>query len=161
MRSALRWSCVWFYQELARRIGRDRMQHYVDAVGYGNQNLAGEIDSFWLEGELRISPREQVVLLQRLHARDLPFSTRSMDLVDELLTLVTDGECVLKGKTGWGQAAEPQIGWFVDFVERPLLTERHPLFFALQIDIHSDANRPARAPGQAPAARTRRRGFRR
>lgn len=44
---------------LARRIGPVRMQHYVDAAEYGNRDLSGGLDQFWLTGNLRISPREQ------------------------------------------------------------------------------------------------------
>ncbi|MGH8726962.1 MAG: penicillin-binding transpeptidase domain-containing protein [Burkholderiales bacterium] len=43
-------SVVWYYQELARRIGRERLQAYVDRFEYGNQNISGRIDQFWLTG---------------------------------------------------------------------------------------------------------------
>src|SRR5688572_13333343 len=39
MASAIRVSAVWFYQELARRAGAARMQHWLDAVGYGNRSM--------------------------------------------------------------------------------------------------------------------------
>lgn len=59
MRTAFTRSVVWFYQDLARKIGKERMQQYIQAVSYGNQDIAERIDSFWLNGKLRISPEEQ------------------------------------------------------------------------------------------------------
>jgi beta-lactamase class D len=58
-------SVVWYCQEVARRIGSARMQAYVDRFAYGNRDILGEIDQFWLTGGLRISPEEQVDFLQR------------------------------------------------------------------------------------------------
>ena len=60
MRTAFSRSVVWFYQDLARKIGKERMTKYIQAVGYGNQDISPKIDSFWLEGRLKISPEEQV-----------------------------------------------------------------------------------------------------
>ena len=39
------------YQEIARRIGEERMQKYVDLFDYGNRNIGGGIDQFWVTGE--------------------------------------------------------------------------------------------------------------
>jgi len=43
MRTAMKYSAVWFYQELARRIGYERMQNYVNLVGYGNKDISESI----------------------------------------------------------------------------------------------------------------------
>ncbi|MCB1718370.1 MAG: class D beta-lactamase, partial [Candidatus Competibacteraceae bacterium] len=73
MRTAIRVSAVWFYQELARRVGAERMRELVAKAGYGNRDVAGAIDTFWLDGAIRITPREQVAFLERLYRGDLPF----------------------------------------------------------------------------------------
>jgi len=91
LKTAIRNSAVWYYQELARRVGKERMQHYVDVAGYGNQDISGQIDTFWLEGGLRISAEEQVGFLKRLYESDLPFSRRSMDIVKDILVLEKTG----------------------------------------------------------------------
>lgn len=111
-------SVIWFYQELARRAGHERIQHYVDAVGYGNQDISGEIDSFWLQGGLRISPEEQIAFLQRLYENDLPFSARSIAIVKRIILLEETTDYRLSGKTGWASLVEPQVGWFVGYLER-------------------------------------------
>jgi hypothetical protein len=55
LRSAIAASAVPVYQEIARHIGAERMQKYVDLFEYGNRNIGGGIDQFWLTGE--IAPR--------------------------------------------------------------------------------------------------------
>jgi beta-lactamase class D len=106
LKTAMENSVVWYYQELARRVGREKMQQYVNAVGYGNQDISGKIDSFWLDGVLRISADEQVAFLKRLYQNDLPFSRRSMQIVRGMLVLEKSGETRLSGKTGSGQMGD-------------------------------------------------------
>ena len=131
MRHAIRYSALWFYQKMARRIGEERMQHWVDAAGYGNQNIGGGIDLFWLTGDLRITPVEQVELLVRLYRGDLPFSERSIDIVRDIIVLEETEDYVLRGKTGWANAFTPEVGWFVGY----LTTDDGVYFFATNIDI--------------------------
>ena len=116
--SAIRASAVWYFQELARRIGPGRMQQWIDTIGYGNQDISGEPDAFWLTGSIRISPLEQIRFLERLYANDLPFSQRSMDIVKRILILEETSEYTLRGKTGWGDVGDRGVGWFVGYLER-------------------------------------------
>jgi beta-lactamase class D len=69
MRSAIAASVVPVYQEIARRIGQERMQKYVDLFEYGNRDIGGGIDQFWLTGNLRIDPIEQIDFVDRPAAR--------------------------------------------------------------------------------------------
>lgn len=140
MRSAIQVSAVWFYQELARRIGFPQMQKYLRRARYGNQTLGGSIDEFWLSGGLRITPLEQVDFLARLHRNDLPFSDRSMAIVRDILILEEGEGWVLRGKTGWANDFTPQVGWFVGYVERG----EDVYFFACNIDINRPGDENAR-----------------
>lgn len=140
LHTAIQNSVVWFYQELARRIGAEKMQHYVALAGYGNQDIRGGIDRFWLEGELRITPREQVDFLRKLYHNELPFSQRSMDIVKEILIYEEGDDYVLSAKTGWGQRFTPEIGWFVGYLER----DDNVYLFAINIDIHHVEDAAAR-----------------
>jgi beta-lactamase class D len=117
-KSALQNSVVWYYQELARRVGQEKMQAYVSAADYGNRDISGKIDSFWLEGGLRISPDQQIDFLTRFYQEKLPFSQRSFQLVKELLTQEKTDSYRLVGKTGTVQRTVPYVGWFVGYVER-------------------------------------------
>ncbi len=62
MKEAFKVSCVPYYQEVARRIGRDTMKLWIDSLAYGNRNIEGPVDSFWLNNHLKISPDEQLGL---------------------------------------------------------------------------------------------------
>jgi beta-lactamase class D len=117
LRTAIQNSVVWYYQELARRVGEKKMQEYVDAAHYGNQDISGKIDTFWLEGGLRISAEEQVEFLKRLYKGELPFSQRSMNIVKEILVLEKTETYQLSGKTGSGQRITPHESWFVGYLE--------------------------------------------
>jgi beta-lactamase class D len=140
--SAISVSAVWYFQELARRIGRERMQEWIDRAKYGNQNIGGEIDSFWLTGDIRISPVEEVRFLERLYNEDLPFSHRSMEIVKRILIRRQTGDWTEHGKTGWAGEGDNQVGWYVGYVE----SAKGVWFFADNIHIVKDEDAWARIP---------------
>lgn len=115
--TAIRDSVVWVYQELARRIGYDRMLAYVDRVGYGNEDISGPLDYFWLDGGLRISADQQVEFVKRLYANDLPFSEAAMAAVRRILIRERTPDYTLSGKTGSGLIDTGSVGWFVGHVQ--------------------------------------------
>lgn len=119
LQSALRFSAVWYFQELARRIGEPRMRRYVSAFDYGNAAIGDHIDEFWLAGPLAISPDEQVAFLRRLYRDELPVQRRTAYLVRQMLVLERGSAHELSGKTGTlsQQANEPRLGWFVGHVQ--------------------------------------------
>jgi len=142
MRQALKNSTVWFYQVLARKVGHQRMQQFIDQVGYGNRQIgtAKDIDRFWLEGPLQITPQEQIKFLQRLHRGDLPFSKRTMDLVKDIMVLEQTPDYILRAKTGWVRTTNPEIGWVVGYLEQ----NKNVYFFATNINISKPEDLSAR-----------------
>lgn len=132
--TAFQISAVPHYQGLVREIGAERMQAFIDSVPYGNQDISGGIDQFWLTGKLRISPREQIEFLNRLYRNELPFDPRVMQSVKEMLVMPKESGNSYSAKTGW--AVLPQnrnIGWWVGWAER----HGELLFFATVIDSNS------------------------
>ena len=138
--SAMKFSAVWFYQEMARRAGQQRMQHWIDAVGYGNGDIGGGIDRFWLSGALRISAVEEIGFLRRLAAGTLPFSARSQETVRRITIQESAPDYVLHGKTGWAMhediGRDQDLGWYVGWVER----DGKRWFFAINIDMAQGAD---------------------
>lgn len=121
LRTAFRESVVWYYQELARRIGPERMQTYVQRFGYGNQDLSGGIDQFWLRGGLRISADEQVDFLRRFYRGELGVSPRSTEIVKDVMLVEETPEYRLRGKSGTTMVdgyEDRELAWFVGYVER-------------------------------------------
>lgn len=141
LREAMKISAVWFYQVLARRVGYERMQTWINKVKYGNQNIGNEkdIDQFWLNGKLQISPQEQIDFLRRLYSNNLPFSQRSLNLVKDIIIIEKTPDYTFRGKTGWfgfGSHNTPQIGWFVGYLEKG----KNVYFFATNINMDNQKN---------------------
>ncbi len=117
--SAIKVSAVWYYQEIARRVGAERMQKMVRAMPYGNADISSGIDVFWLGRSLAISPEEQVAFLERLRLLNLPFSERAQRIVRDILVQARAGPIVYRGKTGsCGGGTAPDHGWWVGWVEK-------------------------------------------
>lgn len=114
--SALKYSAVWYYQELARRVGEKRMQEWIDKADYGNRNLSGGIDQFWLRGGLRITPAQQVDFLKKLYFNTLPFAVEHQETVKKIMIVEETDAYTLHAKTGW--AFKNSVGWYVGYVER-------------------------------------------
>ncbi|HSF44562.1 MAG TPA: penicillin-binding transpeptidase domain-containing protein, partial [Chitinophagaceae bacterium] len=57
---AFRVSAVPHFQSLARSIGKDTMQKWLDSLHYGNMKIGGAVDTFWLDNSLKISNDAQV-----------------------------------------------------------------------------------------------------
>jgi beta-lactamase class D len=140
MREAFRLSAVWFYQQLARRVGAERMQAFLERVDYGNASIAPRVDRFWLDGELRISPREQVAFLDRVRRGDVPFSAPVVRAVHDIMVVERADGATLRAKTGWGRPDDGEIGWYVGWVDGPAGAH----VFALNIDIETSADAAAR-----------------
>jgi beta-lactamase class D len=120
MRSAIAASAVPVYQEIARRIGEARMQKYVDLLEYGNRNIGGGIDQFWLTGDLRIDPVQQIDFVDRLRRGALPISKRSQDLVRDILPVTKVGDVTIRTKSGLlgAEIGKPSLGWMVGWAEK-------------------------------------------
>jgi beta-lactamase class D len=131
LRSAIKYSVVWYYRELAKRVGENRMQKYVAGFNYGNRDISGGIDNFWLNNSLKISADEQIEFLKAFYTGRLPVAKRSTDIVKDILVLEQTSSFKLSGKTGGGPIAEATfIGWFVGYLE----TKNDVYFFALNIE---------------------------
>ncbi len=92
-------SAVPVYQQVARRIGTERMQKYLDAFQYGNREIGPVIDRFWLDGPLRISALEQIEFFDKLRRGGLPVSARSLDIVREIITAEAVSGGAIRTKT--------------------------------------------------------------
>jgi beta-lactamase class D len=136
LRKAIAISNVPIYQELARRIGKTRMQKGVTNLHYGNETIGNSIDTFWLDGPLKISALEQTKFLTKLVQNKLPLSKDIQKNVQEIILLEQEKEWKLYGKTGWQNAPNKGIGWFVGWLEK----KGNIYVFALNIDIKQSSD---------------------
>ena len=123
LKEAFQVSCVPAFQNLARQIGHDRMQLWIDKIGYGDQDTSSGIDVFWLPAKDRktilISAKEQALLMCNLVMGRLPFSANSLTVLKEIMTVKKTDHGILYGKTGSGvdEKGTYTLGWFVGYVE--------------------------------------------
>jgi len=125
LQSAFTNSVVWYYRELAQRVGEVKMKRYVDAFHYGNADISGGLnsrelfDAFWLESSLTISASEQVEFLKAFYTGKLPVSERATRIVKEIMVRERGDGWILSGKTGGGSVGPGRsLGWFVGYLER-------------------------------------------
>lgn len=118
MENAFKYSAVWYYQELARRIGHEKMKKYIMDNHYGNEDISGGIDLFWLDGGIRISADEQIEILKKLYNNKLDFSQRTLDIVKRIMIYDQTKEYTIRAKTGWAVRVKDQVGWFIGYVEK-------------------------------------------
>ena len=116
LRGAMKVSNVPLYQELARRIGLNRMREAVSRLGYGNARIGSDVTSFWLRGPLAISAVEQTRFLARLARRSLPFPVQAQQQVAEITRVDGGPGWSLHAKTGWQNAPGAGVGWWVGWV---------------------------------------------
>lgn len=129
---------IWMFQEIARRTGRQRMKEWLERLGYGNQDISGGADLFWLQGGLRVSAMEQVQFLHRLSEGRLPATQRAQRLVRSSLVVERTGAYTLYAKAGTSsQAIREPVWWWMGWVERK---GRPGAYFAMNFTPHG-ANR--------------------
>jgi beta-lactamase class D len=131
MYEAFHVSAVPYYQEVARRIGKDTMQFWLDSLSYGTKKITTRVDSFWLDNSLKIKPDEQLGLMKELYFNKLPFHKYNQEIVKKAMLFESNSNYKLSYKTGWGfNEKGHSIGWVVGWIEE----NQHPYFFVLNIE---------------------------
>lgn len=134
MAQAFKLSAVPYYQEVARRIGKDTMQHWLDTLGYGSRYQKAKInkiDTFWLDNSVKVTADEQLGLVKKLYFDQLPFQKRSMRIVKNLMVQEQNANYTLAYKTGWGNKENGNaLGWMIGWI----IENQHPYFFALNLE---------------------------
>jgi beta-lactamase class D len=140
LREAIKISCVPVYQQLARKIGLEKMRTELARLDYGNNETGASVDSFWLEGPLAISPVEQTRFLARLAQGTLALPETAQAQVREIVFMEQGATWSLVAKTGTVARCSPNIGWWVGWVEK----EGKIYVFALNIELPQGNDAPDR-----------------
>jgi beta-lactamase class D len=137
IKEAFQVSAVPVYQEIARRVGVEKMKYYTQLFNYGNLDINAEnIDKFWLEGKSDITQFQQVYFLQKLYNLQLPISENTMKLTKEIMLHETADNYKISGKTGWAVRQDESVTWFVGYIE----TENNVYFFATNVAPNKDTD---------------------
>jgi len=129
---AFRLSSYGHFQTLARSIGRDTLQYWLDTLKYGNMRIGPHVDAFWLNDTLRISPDEQLGLVKRLYFRQLPFRASVQESVKKMMIQENNATYQLAYKTGLGRTDKGKpLAWVVGWIEE----SRHVYPFVLNVEM--------------------------
>ncbi len=130
---AFRESCVWYYREVINEIGPELMRKELDSLRYGNCDISdweGRLNTnnsnraltgFWIESSLKISPKAQTEVMERIFGEQSDYSEETIDELKKvmLLTEQEQGDTLIYGKTGMGKAQGVVVdAWFTGFAER-------------------------------------------
>lgn len=117
LETAFKTSCIWYFQELARKIGTAKYEERLAEASYGNAKPGPELTTFWLQGDLKISAVGETEFLKKVYRKELPYKPASYDILRKIMITEQTPKYTIRAKTGWAQKTTPQIGWFVGYVE--------------------------------------------
>lgn len=126
--SAMRESAIWYYQEMARDIGQTQMTDWVSRLEYGNEDISGGIDHFWLDSTLKITPNEQLNFIETLYKEELPFDHNVIKTVKRMMIQKEGDHYTLYGKTGT-RLSDLGLGWYVGYI----VTNHHDYLFVTNV----------------------------
>lgn len=117
LKSSFQISCIWFYQALAPKVGRETYVNYLKKLDYGNQLIGENFDLFWVTGDLRITPLQQIAFLKKIDHKELPISENTYTVLKDVMLAEENPNYRIYAKTG--AATKDWVGhvWFVGYVE--------------------------------------------
>ncbi|HWB27412.1 MAG TPA: penicillin-binding transpeptidase domain-containing protein [Chitinophagaceae bacterium] len=141
MEEAFKTSAAPYFQEIARRIGKDTMQHWLDTLGYASRyskaKITSPIDTFWLDNSIKITADEELGLVKKLYFNQLPYQSRAQEIVKKVMLQDTTGKYKLYYKTGRGFKEDgSSLGWIAGWIEE----NKHAYFFAMNTEGTRDTN---------------------
>lgn len=136
LESAFKVSCVWCFQDIASQVGPEKYLSYIGKLPYGKLSQPFKTTTFWLDGSLKISAIEQIDFLKAIYLRSLPFSSSTYDALQEIMIAEKTSDFVIRAKTGWAARVDPQVGWYVGYIE----TTGDVWFFATNIEISNSTD---------------------
>ena len=130
LKEAFQTSCVWYYKKLISLLNKDYVEGVLKKLEYGNCDISvwdekGHND-FWLSSSLKISPIEQVEVLEKIFAKENDFEEYNIELLKEIMFVENKNNNLIYGKTGSGIEKN---AWFVGFIEN-----KERIFFAVMIE---------------------------
>ncbi|MEO6894921.1 MAG: penicillin-binding transpeptidase domain-containing protein [Ginsengibacter sp.] len=126
LKQAFEKTSVPYFQEMARQIGKDTLQRWLDSLNYGNQKITSNVESFWMNNELKISPDEQLGFMSKLYFEQLPFQKYAQQTIANLMLQEDDSLYKLSYATGTGiDEKNNSFAWNLGWIEE----NRHVYFF--------------------------------
>ena len=71
-------SVNWYFQAIDSQAGFEAVRTFLQTINYGNQNTGTNINLYWTDFSLKISPIEQVELLQDFYQNNFLFDSKNV-----------------------------------------------------------------------------------
>ncbi len=137
LKDAFQNSCIWYFRKLIDEVGEDIIQEELNKLSYGNCDISQwngsgvnpfpELNGFWLESSLLISPTEQVEVLHNIMEEETIYTESEIEILKNIMLLETRDSETIYGKTGAGTDG---TAWFIGFTEK----ENTNTYFAVYLD---------------------------
>lgn len=124
LKEAFQSSCIWYFRQVTDAVGEAGIQEILNDLQYGNCDISewegsginpsDELNGFWLDSSLKISPEEQVRVLSDIFGEESEFAPSEIKILKNIMLVSDDDNKKIYGKTGSGTNGE---AWFVDFSE--------------------------------------------
>lgn len=128
------------YQKLALKTGIKNMQEGLNKLNFGNKLINNHLDTFWIDGTLKIKPSDLAYINLKLGKSSLPFSTHAQNTVKKVMIKDKFKNCSIYSKTGWTVDEKIPTGWIAGFIEK----DNNIYGFALNMDILAMEETPKR-----------------
>ena len=136
MEQAFKASAIPYFQEVARRIGKDTMKLWLDSTAYGNRTIGEHLDSFWMNKTLKISADEQLGFVKRLYFDQLAYQKRTQQVVRDAMQQESNTQYDFYYRTAiTTDKQQNNIGWVVGWIEE----NKHPYFFVTVVKTANQA----------------------
>lgn len=137
LKEAFQRSCVWYFRQVIDAVGENELKEELNSLGYGNCdvsewggsdiNPSKELNGFWLESSLKISPLEQVKVLEQIFEGRSSYDSNHVETLKSIMAINTESSSQkIYGKTGTGVH---ENAWFVGFSE----TDGERKYFAIYL----------------------------
>lgn len=124
LKEAVETSCVWYFRQIMNEVGEEKVKKELQELGYGNAdtsewngsgiNSIADLNGFWLDSTLRITPMEQVQVLARIFKGQTIYSEEEINILRNVMLKDSVGDYTILGKTGTNQNKE---GWYAGIAE--------------------------------------------
>lgn len=124
LKEAFEASCIWYFRQVVDMVGQENIRTLLKEIQYGNCDISEwrgseinslpELNGFWLESSLEISPKQQVIVLNYIFGSENNFNAENIEELKSIMYIAELDNGCLYGKTGSGTDGN---AWFVGFIE--------------------------------------------
>ena len=137
LEEAFQKSCIWYFREVIDSIGDDKIQQELNELQYGNSDISEwngsninpmeKLNGFWLDSSLKISPLEQVKVLEKIFEGQSNYDSGNIEILKRIMLVDENDTQKIYGKTGTSGNGK---AWFVGFSE----SNEERKYFAIYLD---------------------------